>query len=214
MNFIKYFILIFFLFFFKNSNAVDWLTENYDIHLTCKLEKECSPGYDCSYFNDGYSQTLHFSRDSDLKNWKNYRTCNYNSSLDIRGRLPRDCLSDWEDDKSDGMWACIPGEGCDKIVVKSITSNNLYAIEDREMFNLQVNEYDGTMKGKYGLLPGGEPTEYFIDNTRATLTMKFLRTCGSSEKCGIYLKDGRSFPLHKEETTQFFSCQPIKGKLF
>lgn len=197
----------------NNISAYEWLTENYDIHLTCKLEKECSPGYDCAYFHDGYSQTLHFSLGADLNNWRNYRTCNYNSSLDISGRLPRDCHSDWEDDKSDGMWVCYEGSNCKKIIVKSISSNNLYAIQNGDLFNLEVNEYNGTLKGKYGLLPAGNPIEYFIDRTRGTLTMKFLKSCGS-EKCGVYLKDGRTFPLHREQSTQFFSCQPIQRKLF
>ena len=213
MNFIKYFILIFLLFFFKNSNAEDWLTENYDIHLTCKLEKECAPGYDCAYLNDGYSQTLHFSLGADLDNWRKYKTCRYNMSLDILDRLPRDCYSDWMDDKSDGMWACLEDGYCDKMIVQSYGSNNLYAVNESDAFNLEVNEHNGTIKGKYGLIPSMGLIEYFIDYTRATLTMKWIRRCGS-ECDGAYLKDRRTFPLHQDGETQFFSCQQIQNKLF
>ncbi len=198
----------------NDVNAENWLDENYDIHLTCKLESACGVEGDCKNFNDGYSQTLHFSLGADKNNWRKYRTCNDNFSLDIRGRLPRECYSDWMDDKSDGMWVFGEEGFGSKLIVKSYGPNIIYAIDHPSAFNLEVSDYDGTMKGKYGLLPGSDVIEYFIDNTRGTLKMRYIDRCGTEECEGVYLKDGRTFIKHREAYSQFFSCQPIKGKLF
>ena len=199
----KYLVLII-IFLFSSVQAVSWL--EYDVHLTCKLEKSCSINSGkCSY--SGPSQTFHFSLDSDLNNWKKYRTCTKNSYS---------CFDKYSRDHTDGIWSCVGDAGCTKSVITAISSNSVSAIEYGGLFDTSVDLSDGTRIVNGEKLGIGNIVEHIFDRTRGTMVEHWIDRCNDINTCkGVRLNHTTTiFPLHEKRVESIYSCLKIQDKLF
>jgi len=201
----RFFFIFFVLFMSPTISAESWLEKNYDVHLSCKLEKACNTrSGNCAFPKNTIS--FHFSLDTDINSYLKYRTCTEESR-------PYQCYEDYSDrDNKDGIWIC-QGPGCVKGVITSINPNEISAIDWLGLYEKDIN-WDGTVDTSYGKRPSNDVVEYVFDRTKGTMIENWIDGCWGDGSCaGAWLNHGLSFPLHEKRIERYHSCQKI-NKIF
>jgi len=204
-------IFLFVIFVSSNLHSNEWLEKNYDVHISCKLKESCSPsnGNCTTEFNN--TKSFHFSYDTDLKSYMQYRTCTSEGNAN-------NCYEKYSElHNIDGIWIC-EGIGCIKGVIMNENPNSIYAIESLALFESDT-DWDFTNQTKYGKQPSYlSIIEYIFDRTRGTLIENWIDGCrrnnGSYSSCeGASLQSiGRYLSLHEKTQVNYYSCQKIDKK--